>query len=233
MKGQVAIFAVIGLMMIIIVGFLFMLSGGMEMEVQAQKGSAGQYIQGCLDQGVEEGLLLLGKNGGFASDAKAEMHPYGSVNYGYYNDNILPDIKEGIDWLNDYTESFIIACLKSSGLSTLRLEGDIEVDSIITEKSVLVKAQIPCAVEEHDSKTRLEWFETTLPVRYRDAFRHANNIASSLDGAGIYDTCLAGSGGLNTYILPYADHDVIVITDPGPKLGGKEFRFIYSAAKKP
>lgn len=194
-RGQITVFILIGITLLIIFGIVFYTKGNVskkETETAAKKINADafdiipvrKYVESCLKKASDDGLWLLGAQGGYV-----EL-PEG-LSSTFYEDNLVPYYLSGttptypsIDNMESGLSKYVIVefqkCLDLStfdyigfnitgpevdtttGYAKIELVG---INVSINKDDVVVSVEYPLTISKKDSEIKAKDFRVVLPVR--------------------------------------------------------------------
>lgn len=158
-RGQVSIFIILGILIVIVVLLLFSRDAGFDTIFASQ--SPYQEIEGCAQTSIEEGLAILSNQGGVIEPENYYMYEGKKIDYICYSENDYencvmqkPILTNTIkDELIAYSEPKIKACLRSvqsslesRGYSVVMKDPEITID--LVPDNVLVDMDIDLRIEK-------------------------------------------------------------------------------------
>lgn len=179
-RGQVTIFMIIGILILIIMGSFFLIKSYSEekrVETEAEiiqqeiKMSAPvkQYIESCLDSTGKKALLFVGKHGGYyelplQSDDFFLM-PY----YFYDNKSHLISKKELEIQISNYINHELFFCVKNFVFFEEHgydiKQEDVSTSTIIAKNKVILNLNFPVTLAKGDSVQNIFEFTTSINSR--------------------------------------------------------------------
>ena len=199
-KGQVTMFIVIGVILVILLGLFFFVRDyyGVSVPVktflQGPKQSIERNVRDCVSKEVVPGLVLLGEQGGY-------MDP---VNYKLYNGKAVtylckkPDCVNNLrplsmieDDLADYLSVRIDACIDKNLLESRRgfsiKDASMDIDVILVGSEVIVVVDYPVEIRKGGTVERLSRIKEVVNVPFAELYDVAYDIVSAyaIDG-GFY-----------------------------------------------
>jgi len=174
-KGQITIFIIVGIVLLIAFGLIFFLKGKVfkasEDIFDTKTESIETYVWGCVESVSENAVYYVGTQGGYANIPAPKMRfywreiPY----YMYENKNTMPT-KETIEKeISKFIDYWLPVCLDN--LSIFKEQGyDIEIGDIsskayITLDEVFIDVDYPIEIKKEDYIKNLEKFNAQVPVR--------------------------------------------------------------------
>ena len=195
-RGQVSVFFIIALM-VIMLGALYFYYQRIAVEgaeiMQPEIAPIQNFVEGCIDQTAMKGLARLGFNGGyigFPSSVSSDPRSYLASGvaeiknpYWWYDGvNAVPTEEFIILQLEEYFDAELGRCINNfEAFSTqfaVEEVGDINSEVVLTENNVVVNVNYPINVlrMENRTRTRLDRFSKTIPIRLKKAYQLAKRI---------------------------------------------------------
>jgi hypothetical protein len=194
-KGQITLFIIIGIIIVVIAAVLYFISRQQPGEVAAELAKLPTRVQPvylnvreCLKQVSVEGTKLIAIKGGYYLPKNAVYFGQGPVAYGSINGtNILATIPEMESQLGEYANAGLKNCInldvfKQQGLQ-FEESANISTKVTISDYSVTFEVDYPLVVISGSSRTQLNKFtnEVALPLgnMYATAAAIAEKIAEN------------------------------------------------------
>ena len=194
-RAQVAIFFVIGLI-IIMVGSVYFYYQRITIKetdvIQPEVAPIQSFVVACIDQTATDAITILGLNGGYIDfPLRIETNPNS------YLRGPIDNVKNPYWWYDGIkavpTEEFMIGQLEDNINEELRTclnnfedfdefevkeLGDIVSEVILTENDVVVNVNFPIDVFKKENRTRVrfEKFSKTVPIRLKQSYEFAKKI---------------------------------------------------------
>jgi hypothetical protein len=199
-KGQVAIFIIIGIIILFSAGTYFYLKGqiGEAFFLKRAEVPLNQYVDECIDFVASEAITIMGQRGGYIYlpdyvkyDPFATIPGLSGLGMGvtamWYHSglNQEPMDDEFIyvmeDQINSYVDYNLFRCLAGfEGFTEFEVTvmGPPVTSTTIGEDDVTVEVQLPLEVKnlEEDKITKVDTFGTILPYKVRQAWELARDI---------------------------------------------------------
>ena len=183
-KGQVTIFIIIGLLLVISIGLLlyFVLSStGDEIDTSSslQTQDVEFMIDNCIKKVGMDGLNLLGQNGNYIEIPK--LLEVNETSYWIYNyANVMPVLNSSIDefqiWFDDEFES----CVDYTGFIENKIDVGKPKSTIqYGAEDVIITLDYPINITQGEKSKRIDRFEHTLNVRYRRIYERARETINA------------------------------------------------------
>ncbi len=178
-RGQITVFVILGILVIIILGILFAYKDALIGEtmgqiegvgtLQPELKEAGEGIEACVKQVSEEAILQLGMRSGYMDNSRMDTFDYSGLKTTYLyidEESKLLSKKAMAVQLSDYMKKNAYEC------SGLELEGftitpgDIgAAESEINQESVDIAIEWPITITKGNLESTLDGFSFTIPVR--------------------------------------------------------------------
>lgn len=188
-KGQITIFLIIGVIILISVGLIIYMKDKIttditkdELEFSTAAQPVAPYVEQCIRKSLQEAVIVIGEQGGYyelpeLSTTEAYKNaPY----YRYGNDTYLPSgIEEGIKL---FVEDNIRFCTKGftelPGLTVLYDAPQAEI--ILGENMVTATVDYPLRIEEATGEiTKISRFQSSTPTKIFKMFEMAKAIVDT------------------------------------------------------
>jgi hypothetical protein len=199
MKGQIALFAVLGLLILVALAILGMHSGWIPGFSQRPT-DVRIYVETCLLQTLNEGLVTIGQG-----ERGGEMlaAPWGNVTFGRTDPATFEKL------LGEYIDSNLHECIDFSDFTAKISAESPETRIILTEGAVEAKLSYPVTVVRGNSTEKIEDYRAKLPFRALYMIETANTIISGRH----YDMTYLDSIAANTTIHSYQAGQAVVLDD--------------------
>lgn len=234
-RAQVTLIIAIALFILIIAALIFYVANYFRIKTPIEplvfeRASIENYINGCVKKTAEDGLRLLGKQGGFIN--LEELQNDGNLGTAYlpYNKNQAPSIEEMQNELSSYVSSSLSICLK--GFDDFKKQGwDIDMGSInskatINKKDVLFEVYFPLKVSSSGNSINFERFIAKANVRLKYIHEVVGRIfESNIENPKSVDRTALSKYDVNITVFPYDSYLVYAITDPKSLIMNKPYMF--------
>ncbi|MBI5389592.1 hypothetical protein HZB01_04400 [Candidatus Woesearchaeota archaeon] len=203
-RGQVTLFIIIGVLLLLIMGFGYYLYSQKSEQLppepitkQQPTNKISSFVESCIDQTASEAVIKLGSQGGYINlppqidknpTSYLALDPYRilRVPFWYYaGEDRSPTIPGMQDQLASEITKTLPECLNNftafSQEYTIKENADIQTRVTIAAHDVRVSVSYILDVEEKATgeKTKLTTYNTILPVKLRRAYELAKAIADS------------------------------------------------------
>ncbi|MFH1823487.1 MAG: hypothetical protein ABH817_02115 [archaeon] len=234
-RGQVTIFIIIAIAIVIIGLTLFIFREqifGFGQESKDIK-EIRVYIEDCLEVTLEEALVFIGMQGGFAeptSYIETEIGPI--VYWKHYGRDLTPSLEDIGKNISQYINYVLPLC--TNGFTFFRQQGyefteeEVITQTSINSKGISVKVTYPISIVKEDSSFKIKDFSVSVNVRLVDIYNSAKRVLAlhgeTLDFTGIIEEEFDFS------ILQYSNADYIyVITDNSSIILNSPYTFMFAA----
>ena len=213
----------------------FVLRGSLKKEKVSgpEINSLKNYIQECLDEQLEYGVIFIGLQGGY--DTLPENHlitEFSSIAYGYNKRNTLITLSEMEDQMSYYIGEVLPLCVDETVFPDLTIETrNPRVKTVIERRDVLVEIDYRIIITKGDSVSEIRDFKSKVSVRLGDMHNAAKQIIEELSSNYIDLTYLSGLD-YTVNILPQ-DNNVFIysIIDEETKLNEVPYVFNFAVRK--
>jgi len=182
-KGQVTIFIILGLLLVISIGLLlyFVLSST-ESETDISSSLQTQDVEFMIDNCIKktgmEGLNILGQNGNYFEIPKLlEMNQTPLWIYKYAN--VMPVLNSSIDEFQIWFDKEFENCVDYTGFENKINVGKPKSTIQYGAEDVLITLNYPINITLGKDSKRIDRFEHTLNVRYRRIYERAREIVNT------------------------------------------------------
>ncbi len=187
-KGQVTTFIIIGILLIFAVGVIIALQQqvvtfGKQEIVPVERGSVESFVSHCLEIVSNEGLFLMGQQGGFiqvpspiANDANLHLKtsPFTFIPYWAYGEIAdIPSIKDLQDRLNRHIEENLGRCVLSTPAFqenyVLKEQSPVLADTKIVDQKIIFAVDWNIQVKDQNGEivAELLHFSVDSPIRLK------------------------------------------------------------------
>ncbi|MAG91861.1 hypothetical protein CMO83_04240 [Candidatus Woesearchaeota archaeon] len=207
-KGQITIFIILGIVLIVVSGIFFYInksSAESESAVSVAKSSDSTdsdivqtYAEACLKMVTEEALFnKIGLQGGYINPVNVPSEgitysrggvsndvPYyiqgASTNYPTLED-INGDLKTYVE--DEFENCFQISVFEDISLNILRTNEEINADVSLNEEDVSVVLNYPLTIKKENTETKLGLFSVILPIRLKALYESAKIMVDRIKTA--------------------------------------------------
>lgn len=200
-RGQTTLFIILGIIVLIISSFVYYAYTSVSKEktiASTQKMTREitdvvpikQYAESCLKKVSDEGLWLIGAQGGYIDTTSISTTSYLGYSVPYYIDYVggtssstplLLDIEEK---LSNYVDSEFKKCFNLDIFNNAGFditETDIALSNItINQDNVIVRLEYPLTITKKDSETKLKDFRINLPIRLGRLYNASINLTEEI-----------------------------------------------------
>lgn len=243
LKGQVTVFIIAGILILVIVGFLYAARSSM-LTISDSKRSASEvqiFIDECLYTTSEHGISILGMQAGKISPSSFFDIDGIPAGFGYYDgDKKLPSLEDMQSELESFIDGNILHCI--GGLAVFEDMGyeiqEIgEPSSAVTfaEHDTIIDLNLSVSYKKKNIESSVNHlkFRTELPVSIKHIHRFSQAIVDmKSQNPGYINMSYLGSSAFDIHVLTYDDDDVqlFVIQDPQYEIFNMPYRFIFASS---
>ncbi|MBI2549111.1 hypothetical protein HYW21_07215 [Candidatus Woesearchaeota archaeon] len=182
-KGQITLFLIVGIVLVIVVGTLFTLTKGKtttetkKQQEQAQESlvvapTAQVYVESCLSNEAKNALFFSGFQGGYIwipPSIPTLATFYANTSYWFYQGNdISPSTTLIAQQIADYVDQFALSCILAleDNLPGYNITnyGTLQSTVQIREEDVLVQTQFPLTIATPGNEQQIDAFNVLVPV---------------------------------------------------------------------
>lgn len=189
-RGQISIFVLISLVILIGFSFVFYLNNPEEEKVQqktskelsASYDSIKLFVDLCLKDTAEKGIYAIGLQGGYYyNDSLRQENPFIKIPYYWHEQkDLMPSIEVVQKQLAEYVESSFPKCINDfENLKTQGYEfklGVIEASTIIGNYDVVVNIDYPIDASIGNEKISLNKFSSKIDFNFMEKYHFARKI---------------------------------------------------------
>ncbi len=206
-RGQVGIFAVIGIIVIVLVIlFLFIrtrvyIGPATQQDLEAELIPIKEHIENCLLEKAEPRLRQIGLQGGYIATPENTYRLYNGnrVSFLCYNIDDKPYCRQRVLKLGDMEqqleqvlkEELLRQCINVQSfrkLGTALRQGELRLDIIIGEDSTTINADFPISLAKGDAKAELKAFSTIINYPLGRLYNAVRDILNVEAETGSFDT---------------------------------------------
>jgi len=234
-KGQVAVFIIIGVVIIVAIGASLMLRKAPGEEVPASMAHIKIFVDQCIKNVGENALMQLGPNGGYLYFESIDALPtyYGRSAYWYMNGYNFAPKNEAVEaQLNRYiTENLNSSCLK--GFEELHENitlGEINPAVKIMPDKVMFDVECPVMLSDKGTETTISKFSKDVDVRLGRILDVGRKVVEmEMNDPAAIDLTYLSDLELPVGIHPYSDYALFYsVTDDKSIIGGNAYRLVFA-----
>lgn len=192
-------------------------------------------IESCLKTTTENGLYLIGMQGGYASlPGNSFETVFAFIGYGYYNgQKTLPSLKQIENELNNYIELMLPQCVDFSAWPELEVtQGDIKAKSAIFNDFVTVDVEWPLTFKR-ETTYQLKTFSTRVNVELGSIYNITETMVNNeVLHPGVIDLSyfidVSENYNITVDMLPYNDTIVYSLTSGNSIIGNKSYKWFFA-----
>jgi len=182
-RGQVSIFILIGLLLLLFAGFFVFVQQNYISITPASKAQVAveDMVTSCLNGVSEEAFFIAGFQGGYIEiddsyyDLERQQHYY------YYYKDISPELSYVYELMQAYILTNTIDCVNDNPLATMydmRIDQDAATVSIASGTETTVDLLLPIIIVEGDQTTTISKFSSRVSVDFEKMYAIATEIVS-------------------------------------------------------
>ena len=205
-RGQVTIFIILGILILIIVGSFFLIRSYSEekrVETEAEKvqqaiqmsASVKHYIESCLDSTGKKALIFVGKHGGYY-ELPSQSDTFFLMPYYFYDDNSHLISKEELEnQISNFINNELFFCVKN--FVVFEKQGyeieqeEVNTSTTIARYKVILNVNFPVTLAKGESVRTIVEFTTSINSRLDTIYNVVKELLEEQenDPASICVTC--------------------------------------------
>jgi hypothetical protein len=229
-KGQLTLFILLGLIVLLVFASFFALMPKSRIPLDFTAPSIQSYLDNCLTQTAEEGLGLLGKQGGRIQLQEYVSAPHHGISFWLKEGALTAPSKEEMEnQLVLYINNNLGRCI--NGFEAFEDRGwQVEASSFSTTTSinrqdVSFAVSYPISITQEESSLSISELRATLQVRLGYVHDAAREATLFMQKNGKMDLTALDASTLNITIFPYKDALIYQFADQNSILQNKPFVF--------
>lgn len=249
-RGQITIFIIAGLLILIGASLTFYLIDKGEEKAEIEEAAEipalmqpiQQHVDSCIKQISEEALIVTGYQGGYnilpeLSTAELEFN---TAYYFHEGNNIMPSIETVQQQISDYVDEKLNLCLKDfevfQGKGYDITAGTINTNTVIAANNVVVNVDLPLSIKKGDVVQELSKFIYRTPhLNLKAAYDISANLTQEqvLDPDSLCLRCISELADSNNVLIDIVDVEensiLFTITDENSVIKDRPylFRFVF------
>lgn len=241
-KGQVTVFIIIGLIVVVIAGLLLYVNSMQRddqqlvdtLELPLEIQPIHNYVSTCIKDTATRGLYLLAIQGGYINLPSEYLSAdYSDVGYSYYYEGSSLVTKEEMEsQLEQFINENVPECVDFSIFSEYEItNSEIEANVDILPNNVIFDLDYPITAKQGDKVTELSLFREEIPLRL--GYLHtilASIVDKTLDDPDWIDLTYLSSFDLKIDVLPY--NESVLVYSIKDESEAEPFIFLSSFAFK-
>jgi len=256
-RSQITVFVIIAIFLIVAIGIVFIVKNSVKNGVitpQVGTENVGDFVTECLESTSENGLVIIGRQGGyykFASELNVaysgnDSEPgilfteLGDINvpYYFYNSQNTMISKEKIEeQLSLYVRDNLNNCIKDFDIFEQKGfsidAGNINTTTKILEDKVEIFLDYPVTITKADFTQTKTAYSVDFPIRLKEIYNITQTFLSlqTINSGRLCVECLIAAvpASFHAQILKYNDNiNIFVFTDKERKLNNNNYDFIFA-----
>jgi len=256
-RSQVAIFVIIAILLVIAVGIVFIVRSSMEREgetLTVGTDNVGDFVTNCLALTSENGLVLIGRQGGYYRFASEPNIAYsgndsepgilftelGDINipYYFYNSQNTMVSKEKIEeQLSLYVRDNLNKCIKDFDIFEQKgfsiNAGNINATTKILDDKVEIFLDYPVTITKADFTQTKTTYSIDFPIRLKEIYNITQTFLNlqTINSGRLCVECLIAAvpASFHTQVLTSKDNThIFILTDKERKLNNSNYDFIFA-----
>lgn len=237
-RGQVALFVIIAILVVIAAGIVVYIQRenlGIKFMQNPATESVDAYVDDCFKRTSEDGIYLIGMQGGYIElPSRVFEANFSSISYGYLDGNKTFQSVSGMEsQIEDYVSLMLPRCADFSKFDFSVSAGTVETLAEVKDDRVDVSASWPLSITKGDATYKLDKYNIRIPVRLGKIQAVASNIISNevINSGQInlgYMIDIREREGMIVDIVPYNDTIVYSIKDPKSIMANETYTFFFA-----
>jgi len=234
-KGQIALFVIIGLLLVgsVIVVFLSMKNDGLDLEVPIELQGMDSNLDDCIEQRAVDAIWLIGLSGGYVEFPLNSIEtPLGNISYGLKNKrNVLVDKKTIVKEISDYLTFATPYCINPEDYFYNVTFKDYDYDAEIYDDYVRVDGNVNFKIEKDSYVESFEReYSHNIPIRLGRILSAGNLIVEQQRKAGDKIPLEFVSNFDADIMFEYIDDNnvVYIIHDNQSKIDDISYNFLFA-----
>jgi len=249
-RGQVSIFIILGLVIILSSSLIFYLNSMKSRETKSEVETSYEtsldiipiknYVESCIQMVGEEGIQLIGRQGGYFNKSLYPIRDLGQAfPYYFYEDKSLMPTKQTVqEELSKYVDNNLFNCLNN--FSIFKQQGvnvkhnGVRTETLISQNKIIFLVFYPLVVTKQKTETQISEFSAQVEnVRLHKIYDVIQNLILKhiRNSHSICLSCILEYADINEFDI-YLDHldnsrIQFIIQDNKTILNGEPFEYIF------
>lgn len=245
-RGQVTTYVLVGVLVVFVIGSLLYaqrsawsgvsgVSRGITYPPKVQE--VVSVVESCAQQTVEEGLRVLGVQGGYETvperlRADTSVAPFA---YWYMNgQRFVPSLNDIQQQVNVYVGKQFGACMDKATFSGVEVSaGAADASSMIREDGVLVQVAYPLSVSADGKVSQVnERYSVFVAVPLQTMHAYASGVVEkTIEDAEFVDVVYLAESGFAVEVTPLPDGSLVyALTEKGTSGEGVPFQLVFGVS---
>lgn len=236
-RGQVAIFVIIAVLIVIAAILFFVLrEPAVEEEVPFDADEIYSFVDSCVQESSEDALYIWGMMGGYY-DNPPSMNQEGAPYYYLDGENLMPSKEKLEEEFSKFVVSFFETCTEEmeNFVDADLSRGELNVETNIREDSLKISVNKPLTVSRNDVVLNIEEnYEESIFINFERVYESISELVEENLELEVGEICLSCMSDIeereNLDFLAIQDDDgtnVFIVSDPTFELN-EEFIFIFA-----
>lgn len=187
LKSQISLFLILGLVLAFVAGIGFFYVNNIKQpddNIISQSQSVNQYVGSCLELVAEEGLKILGIQGGHISlqEPYFKAKTYNTSYLYYERGNLLPSLQDIEKELADYADNNIERCAHFSDFKGVKIDTKQKQSKVeITKDKVIFNLNWQIIISVGESIKEIHDFSVDIDIKFYDVYQAVSSIVKSTE----------------------------------------------------
>ncbi|MEN9626128.1 MAG: hypothetical protein RL557_456 [archaeon] len=234
-SGQVTIFIVIGIVIVIALMIYFFARDNLSQTLNPDVQPVYQFVDDCVKKTTADALYEISTTGGyfFAQELSTDNH----IAYYFYNEkNLMPSQEKIEEEINVYINTMLFFCTRNfEDFPDYTIEqGDVQTHTVIEDEKVRFTIDYPLSIQKGESSYSFESFHYEVPVRLGIIYTVVEKIMEEqmLEKDAICMNCISEWGDEYDLFIHLRDYDettiIFYVIDRNSIVNEEEFVFNFA-----
>lgn len=235
-KGQVTLFIIIGLVLVVAVILFFVFKGSLKPEQPSfpEVERVSEFVYECTENVSKEVAYQVSSGGGYY------FPPEFSTDSGipiYYSDNknYMPSLEQVENEISYYTSKRLFFCTKNFiNFPELEIkQGEIKTETILESNNLILNVEYPLAISKANTSTTIKEVNgVKIPIRVYDVYEAVKEFSNQSSSEGICLSCLSkitDKYNLTVNMLDYDEETVLFIfKEENSKINNQTLKWVFA-----
>lgn len=240
-KGQISLFVILGIVLVAVVVFaIYAFTGSSpfkqktdeEILFGAEVEKINSYVKSCVKNLGEEGLIILGKQGGLINLRDNYLETgYVDVRYAYNKAHTFPSLDMISDELSNYISKNLpsFCTFESDTFYEIIKPGRALTEVRFTEDSTRIEVAWPLKImAENSTQKELKKFKVSLPIRVQKVHEAVESMIEKPENIDLEFTENTVEDMDVKGFLKDEENEVYIVSDSGSNLRGESYKFLFA-----
>lgn len=228
-KGQITVFIMIAIILVIIVAGALVITDGLSFIRKDSRAGLGEFVNACVAQTVQNGLVVMGQQGGVVTLPEAH-HPVLQTRYWWDNGTPNPMTEaEIVQELAAYVNTYIDDCVQFDEIPVYNLvsKGAPSTTITLTALSVVARMNYPLKFMDEKGEWTIEEFITEQDAQLKKIVEIAQGIIGDQTGS-MFMLETKRDQGIDIDVTAINQELIISLKDPNYLIENIPYEFIFA-----